>query len=335
MARVCWRCSHVPTVPTTFFEAIAREQAINITVFRQQGVALRLTNEQREQVITLRRRHSFSEVASLVGLSVGTVKAIISRSGLFTDNPRHRAMFALPPLQASGAALPAVPELPPQQVVTGDREVDAMLWLRQVIETGDPGRIEQAKLAAGKITTPLNELEKRYGKWLADKSGHPFAGIGSIGFADLDGLAKRAIERRANETEAIGRFGDALWSDTQAEAFCLETLHGLEFGEWRYPPEQVAERFKAIPELMPHTLSDCLYELAYWDDLYRLRLACDTSRYYENSREASARDWFVFGLLATLRPRNRDEARAALRYLMASGREDSDEAGEILNNLIG
>ncbi|MGY3928469.1 hypothetical protein [Aeromonas simiae] len=296
---------------------------------------MRLTNEQREQVITLRRSHSLNEVASLAGLSLGTVKAIVSRSGLFTDNPRHRIMFTLPARESSGETLPAVQELPPQQSVTGDREIDALIWLRQVIESGDPDRIERAKLAAGKISTPLNELEKRYGKWLADKSGHPFAGIGSIGFANLDGLAERAIERRANEAEAIGRFGDALWSDTQAEAFCLETLRGLEFGEWRYPPEQVAERFKAIPELMPHTLSDCLHELAYWNDLYRLRLACDTSRYYESSHEASARDWFVFGLLAELRPRSRDEARAALRYLMASQREDSDEADGILNNLIG
>lgn len=74
---------------------------------------MRLTNEQREQVITLRRKHSLSEVASLAGLSLGTVKAIISRSGLFTDNPRHRAMFTLPPRQSSGETLPAVQELPP------------------------------------------------------------------------------------------------------------------------------------------------------------------------------------------------------------------------------
>ena len=74
---------------------------------------MRLTNEQREQVITLRRKHSLSEVASLAGLPLGTIKAITSRSGLFTDNPRHRAMFTLPPLQSSGETLPAVPELPP------------------------------------------------------------------------------------------------------------------------------------------------------------------------------------------------------------------------------
>lgn len=295
---------------------------------------MRLTNEQREQVITLRRKHSLSEVASLAGLSLGTVKAIISRSGLFTDNPRHRAMFTLPPLQSSGETLPAVQELPPQEVVTGDREIDSMLWLRQVIGTGDPVRIAQAKEAAGRITTPPDELEKRYGNWLVAKSGHMLAGLGSIGFANLDGLAERSIERRANESEAIGRFGDALWDDTQAEAFCLESLRGLETETWDYPPELVAERFKAHPELMPHTLSDCLHELAYWDDLYRLRRAC--SKDYDTHQEVWSRDQFIFTvMLAELRPRNRDEARATLRHLLDSERRDWKEVDRILDNLIG
>lgn len=102
---------------------------------------MRLTNEQRELVLEQRRCHSLSEVAEITGLPLGTVKSIISRSGLFTDNPRHRAMFTLPPRQNCRETLPASPELPPQQVVTGDKEIDALLWLRQVIETVDPGRI--------------------------------------------------------------------------------------------------------------------------------------------------------------------------------------------------
>ena len=74
---------------------------------------------------------------------------------------------------------------------------------------------------------------------------------------------------------------------------------------------------------------------AYWNELYRLRHACDTQGYYDNSIEAHARDWFVFGLLAELRPRNREEARATLRYLMGSERDDAPEAERILDNLIG
>ncbi|MFM4860704.1 hypothetical protein [Aeromonas media] len=295
---------------------------------------MRLTNEQRELVLELRRQHSMREVADIAGLPLGTVKSIISRSGLFADNPRHRAMFTLPPRQNCKETLPAAPELPPQQVVTGDKEIDALLWLRQVIETGDPGRIEQAKEAAGRITTPLDDLERRYGRWLVVSAGHVMAGLGSIGFANLDGLAERTIKRQAREGEAIGRFGDQLWYDTPAEVFCLEALRTVERVEWDYPPEQVADRFKAIPELMPHTLSDCLHELAYWNDLHYLRKACDTSSDYEHRMESSARDWFIFGLLAELRPRTREEAKNAFRYLMTSDRQDMPEAEQILENLV-
>lgn len=299
----------------------------------QQGVTLRLTNEQREQVLELRRQHSMREVAEIAGLPLGTVKAIISRSGLFADNPRHRAMFTQPPWQ-SRETLPTVLDLPPQQVVTEDKEIDALLWLRQVIETGDPVRIDQAKEAAGRITTPLDELERRYGRWLVASTGHVMAGLGSIGFANLDGLAERTIKRRAREAEAIGRFGGELWDDTPAEVFCLEALRTVERVEWDYPPEQVADRFKARTELMPHTLSDCLHELAYWNDLHYLRKACDTSGDYEHRMESSARDWFIFGLLAELRPRTREEAKNAFRYLMTSDRQDMPEAEQILENLV-
>ncbi len=95
---------------------------------------MRLTNEQREQELELRRQHSMRVVAEIAGLPLGIVKAIIIPSGLFADNPRHRATFTLPPRQSSRETLPTVPELPPQQVVTGDKEIDALLWLAQVIE---------------------------------------------------------------------------------------------------------------------------------------------------------------------------------------------------------
>ncbi|WP_270687999.1 hypothetical protein [Aeromonas sp. D3] len=299
---------------------------------------MRLTDEQREQVIELRRRHSLSEVASLAGLSLGTVKTIVSRSGLFTDNPRQRAMFTLPPIESSGETLPAAQELPPQQAVTGDKELDAVLWLRQVIEIGDPARIEQAKEAAGRIATPLDELEKRYSKWLlARSSGNPFATFGSIGLANLDALAKRAIEQRANQAEAVGRFGGELWAETKAEWFCIEAMRSVEQDRLlEYDKTQAAERFKALPELMPHTLADCLWELNYWDGLYRLRHASDR-KYMDQRQEVYARYDFVFSLLAELRPRSSDEAKAVLRHLLTSSHTEGNRIADveaILNNLI-
>ncbi|KAF0255643.1 hypothetical protein GN299_07500 [Pseudomonas putida] len=246
-------------------------------------------------------------------------------------------MFSLPPISASTEALPSVPELPPQEVVTGDKEVDAVLWLRSVISTGQAALIDRAMEGAKKIKTPLNVLEKRYQDYLvATNPGHLFAAMSSFGFADLDALATRAIEQHRLRLEGAARFGGNLLADTEAETFCIEALRGLratgQFGD--FDKRQVAARFNAHPELLPHTLADCLYELGYWDQLYLLRNAVDRDA-SDGPPDATARDWFVFGLLAQIRPRDKAEGLAVFRYLVASQRDDMPESEAILVNLIG
>ena len=297
----------------------------------------RVSDKQRSLVLDLRRRHSLREVAQITGIPLGTVKTLVSRSGAFRDNEQHRAMFTLPPISASTEALPSVPELPPQEVVTGDKEVDAVLWLRSVISTGQAALIDRAMEGAKKIKTPLDVLEKRYRDYLvATNPGHLFAAMSSFGFADLDALATRAIEQNRLRLEGVARFGDTLLADTEAERFCIEALRGLraagQFGD--FDKRQVAARFNAHPELLPHTLADCLYELSYWDQLYRLRNAVDRDA-SDGPPDATARDWFVFGLLAQIRPRDKSEGLAVFRYLIASQREDMAESEAILINLIG
>lgn len=297
----------------------------------------RVSDDQRRLVLELRRRHSLREVAEITGLPLGTVKTLVSRSGAFRDNEKHRALFTLPPISASVETLPSVPELPPQEVVTGDKEVDALLWLRSIISTGQSALIERAMEGAKKIKTPLDELEKRYRDYLVvTNPGHPFAAMSSFGFADLDALATRAIEQHRLRQEGVARFGDDLLADTEAETLCIEALRGLkatgQFGD--FDKSEVAARFKAQPELLPHTLTDCLYEMGYWDQLYRLRHAVDRDA-SDGPPEATARDWFVFGLLAQIRPRDKAEALAVFRYMIASQRDDMAESEAILCNLIG
>ena len=50
--------------------------------------------------------------------------------------------------------------------------------------------------------------------------------------------------------------------------------------------------------------------------------------------EASARDSFVFGLLAEIRPRGRDEAMAIFHYMSDGNRMSMTETESILANLI-
>ncbi|WPE25051.1 hypothetical protein PshuTeo1_07460 [Pseudomonas hunanensis] len=297
----------------------------------------RVSDKQRRLVLDLRRRHSLREVAEITGLPLGTVKTLVSRSGAFRDNEQHRALFTLPPISASTETLPSVLELPPQEVVTGDKEVDAVLWLRSIISTGQSALIERAMEGAKKIRTPLSVLETRYRDYLvATNPGHLFVAMSSFGFADLDALASRAIEQNRLRLEGVARFGDTLLADTEAERFCIEALRGLratgQFGD--FDKRQVAERFNAHPELLPHTLADCLYELGYWDQLYRLRNAVDRDS-SDGPPDATARDWFVFGLLAQIRPRGKSEGLAVFRYLVASQRDDMPESEAILVNLIG
>jgi hypothetical protein len=297
----------------------------------------RVSDEQRRLVLDLRRRHSLREVAEITGLPLGTVKTLVSRSGAFRDNEQHRALFTLPPISASTETLPSVLELPAQEVVTGDKEVDAVLWLRSIIGTGQSVLIERAMEGAKKIRTPLDVLEKRYTAHLmAANPGHPFAAMSSFGFADLDTLATRAIKQHRLRMEGAARFGDALLADTEAETFCIDVLRGLEQSGplLDFDKAQVAGRFNARPELLPHTLADCLYELDYWDHLYRMRNAVNGDA-SEGPAEATARDWFVFGLLAQIRPRDKAEALTVFRYLVASERDDMAESEAILCNLIG
>ena len=297
----------------------------------------RVSDEQRRQVLELRRRHSLREVAEATGLPLGTVKTLVSRSGVFRDNDQHRVLFTLPPIKVSSETLPSVPELPPQEVVTGDKEVDAVLWLRSIINTGQAALIQRAMEAAKRIKTPLDLLEKRYRDHLTTTSpGNLFAALSSFGFADLESLSVRAIDQHRLRLEGGARLGDALLADTEAESFCIDALRGLEatgqLGD--FDKGQVAARFNAHPDLLPHTLTDCLYELDYWDQLYRLRNAVDRDA-SDGPVESTARDWFVFGLLAEIRPRDKAEALAVFRYLIASERDDMAEAEAILCNLIG
>jgi hypothetical protein len=305
--------------------------------FSKERLKQGVSEDQRRQVLDLRRRHSLREVAKATGLPLGTVKTLVSRSGAFRDNEAHRALFTLPPIKANAETLPSAPELPPQQRVTGDKEVDAVLWLRSIINTGQAALIERAMEAAKKIKTPLKDLEKRYSDHLlANCNGNVFATFGSFGFADLEALARKSIERHRLQLEGAARFGDALMADTEAEVFCIDALRDLkaagQFGD--FDKGEVADRLNAHPDLLPHTLADCLYELDYWNQLCWLRHAVDRDC-SDGPPEASARDWFVFGLLAEIRPRDKTEALAVFRYLVASDRDDMPEAEAILCNLIG
>jgi hypothetical protein len=297
-----------------------------------------VSTDTRRQVLELRRRHSLRAVAEQTGLPLGTVKTICSRSGAFRDNEAHRALFCLPPMRHSKHTLPAVPELPSQQRVTGDKEIDAVLWLREVIGTGQAALIEKAMQAAKKIKAPLDQLEKRYRDWLtANHPGNLFAALSSFDFANLEGLATKSIKKAARQHEARSRFGDDLFAETPAESFCITALHGLEpDGFGLLSDAEADQRFGAHPALLPNTLADCLHEIEYWNNLSSLRHSVDS--YDEGPPEAYARHCFAFRMLGRIRPRSKDEALSVLRWMLEDKQNNMDRGDNtdaILLNLIG
>lgn len=296
----------------------------------------RLLPELRARVLELRRTHSAADVAQQTGLPVGTVKAVCSRAGTTRDNAAARAFFALPALDNT-TAVTAPAALPEPRNVTGDTDVDAVMWLREVVQTGDTALIDTAIEAAKRVKTPVKELEKRYGDYLMRVSGGSTtqAVFGSIDFANLEGLAKGVLDKQARCREAVARFGSEadVFADSVPELFCIDALAKLkragQFGE--YPLQAACKAFEAYPDKRPHTLSDCLSELAFWNSLYRLRSAWPD--YYDDIPQVSARRDYLRHCLSVLRCKGKAEAKAVLRYLVDQDMRDDDDP--ILENLIG
>ena len=256
-----------------------------------------------------------------------------------TDNLEFRALFSLPPIALSASTALATVQTPTPKNETGDRELDAVLWLRDCIKTAHPALIAAALEAFKKIKTPAKDLERRYSDYLIRASGgNTLAAVfGGFDFANLEGLAQSSVKKKARQDEALARFGSekALFEMTPAETLCKKAVRGLKRDkEWGvYDLEEAAARFAKRPELVPHTLSDCLYEQDYWDSLYWLRN--DFSTYTSDADPAGrAHDDYCFAMLAKIPPRSKEEALQVYQHLEDKEGMDRDETPDILRNLI-
>lgn len=257
---------------------------------------------------------------------------------MLCDNQALRALFTLPSVQPSASTALTVPEMPAQQTVTGDREVDAVLWLREVIKTAHPPLIDRALEGAKRIKTPMAELEKRYTDFVARTSGGHFGAVlMTFGFGDLKGLAKKTLIDDARKHEALARFGtaDALFKRTAAEKACADALRGLKprpkSGE--FDAEKADARFTAHPDLLPHTLADVLHAQQYGSDLYWLRAAVGDG-VGDAWAELSAYDDYAMRMLARIPPRDTAEALTVFEWLNGSDKMEICDSDAIMRNLI-
>ena len=255
------------------------------------------------------------------------------------DNQAFRALFTLPPVQTSASTALSVPATPTPKNETGDRELDAVLWLRDCIKTAHPALIEKALLAFRQIKTPAKDLEDRYRQYVVRVSNGHFAAVFmTLGFANLESLAKSTMERQARKDEALSRFGtvDDLFADTPSEAACKAALKGLrkkKGSTWEYDAAKADERFMKHPALVPSTLADCLYAREYESTLYQLRNA-SVDMGGDHWPEFQEHADFCFRQLAQIAPRTKAEALAVFEHLEEHDAAGRAEGPDIIRNLI-
>lgn len=252
------------------------------------------------------------------------------------NNEAFRTLFTLPPINESASTAIAVPEMPEQTVTTGDREVDAVLWLQRVVSTGHQALIDKALEAVKLIKTPMKALQDRYTDHLRRSGAHTFQiAFGTIGFGELEKQAEGAIKKARHQHEALARFGSVqvLMSDTPSEKACRKALRGLKRGVADlYADEQAHERFSRHPVLVPATIEDCLHARSYWNRLYRLRSSA--ADFGDSSPQGCAHNWYCLAMLANIQPLDAKEAEAAFNHLYESNSANSVDAPAILRNLI-
>lgn len=253
-----------------------------------------------------------------------------------TNNQQLRDLLCLPPIKERSSTALVMPEMPPQQMVTGDHEVDAVLWLQSVVKTGNQALIDKALEAAKRIETPMEILAKRYTDHVSRATnGHFGAVLATFGFGELEEQAKRAIKQATNRHEALSRFGtvDALFTNTPAEEACIAALRRCKRDKHCYDDAAAMARFNKHPALAPATIDDCLYAMSYWDSLYRLRSAT-VDMAGGPLAQASAHDNYCFAMMAFIRPRSLKQAMKVYEYMESSESMDRREVPNILRNLI-
>lgn len=264
------------------------------------------------------------------------------------ENLEHQRLFAIPTSPPSDSTALVAPTLPEQTCITGDREVDALLWLGRVCKTTtDLAVLDKALEAAAKIQTPANDLEKRYSAWLMRQPGaHPMRTIfGSFGMADIQGKVERARQRIRVNAEGRAIFGtlEAALAPTPAEAMLEQTISEWPTGDfWNWSAEQLAEVFAR--SVNPVSLTGCVAELRYWAWLYDIRRHLYATEYPDDytpdpSETVSARERYVEHRLTVLPPVDRAEAIYVADVLKdglidIGSVDDGEKRAQVLDHLL-
>ncbi|EFT5079212.1 hypothetical protein HHY15_002333 [Salmonella enterica] len=325
-----------------------------------------MNKEMKENIIRLKRSGiGYKAISRETEININTVKSICRRSGLFRDNPEHRALFTIPEPKYS-TELATIKPLPPQQVITGHKQTDAYLWVLEVIKLNEPAHLEAAQAALEKLTITPKEAQDRYTRYLQSNGVDGFNIVfGTMMMDNPQHFIERAREQAARAAEVRGVFGsyeaiyDKLTVPEQLLEDALGWLYNDSYGWTEEEKRQGRIEGKRVIEVMelrekkcfeiitdvlpaPFTLSDVVREFQYWEWVYRMRDAAKKeiapNELSGDGGLVSDRESWLDKQLEIIRPVSRDEALNVLRWYLRSERHqgfmDADSDAVYLN-LIG
>ena len=280
-----------------------------------------------------------------LGQVFGISEAAIRKHKRNLGNPKHRELFTIPKAKPSNSTALAVTEPPTMERVTGNDELDTCLWMARVLKTAtDELTINKVLDAANRIKTPAKELEKIYSSFLASQGGDSFfAALGAFAVGEFKGKARAALDRVKQAKEGQGVFGsaDEALKPMPPEKMLIDAL-GNEYHHEFMNKEQIAEDYKKLAPLTnPWTLSDCVRELQYWNWLYSIRAGLYVTAYPDDYsldpiQEVQLREDYVRGLLTTIKPVDRAEAKHMASLITGDSLiHENEERVPILVNLVG
>ncbi|WP_370688824.1 helix-turn-helix domain-containing protein [Xenorhabdus anantnagensis] len=281
---------------------------------------------------------------------------------MMMDNTAHKTLFTIPE-PCYSTALATVKPLPVQRKITGNKQVDAYLWVLAVIKTNEPAHLEAAEAALKKLKITPKEAQTKYADYLMKSGAHAFQiAFGTLSMDNPQGYIDRAKEQISEAAKVRGTFEsyEGALELTEPEKLMLvgelaeiyeagyywnekELAEGCMRGDRVHETEKLrkatAKGFaEQLPE--PHTLSDVVREFLYWDWLYQMRNVADKElnpggygdeRYYVYDRED-----YLEEKLVTLQAVNRQEAIDVCKWVLEEERfHDRELTDRIILNLVG
>ena len=322
---------------------------------------IRQSEEFKQEVMQLRKSGmAYGAIAKLKGISRSSVQTICVNSGLFANNPKHDEFFSYHPVCSASTEIVPI-TLPEPRNTSTDKMISAYEWIADIAAIGTPYTTQKAKEMIAKLVEAYGIEEKVIAAQFTDVKcdrdniqGMMRAFTITDSITEQSALAER--KRTARDTctllfgseegvfnmlppeKLLDRQWDKAYLALKAKGVTSKGRDDL-WGHDLYTTFY-AETCEIINKGMPvpHTIDQVFNEVNYWDELARLRHLAKKEikdQYGDFWDHISAREEYLKKLMASIKPRNRDERLQMINYL-TTGEELNyiDRNRDIMLNVI-